>query len=117
MAYFKVHDSELGANDRTWLGSDHNIRKTHVLNAAEFSGDVVPSGTPVELDENGLAVPYDTGQLRGFLYSDYPLEHGDYPVAVVVHGDIKVGNLPVEFTPTAGNAFTYNVPVSEGGEG
>jgi len=113
MAYFKNHGPELGANDRTWLGSDHNIRKTHVLKADAFEGDSVPSGTAVQLDGDQLAVPYAGGTLRGFLYNDYPLEHGDYPVAVVIHGDIKVNNLPdEEFTPPAGSAFTFNAPVA-----
>lgn len=122
MAYFKIHGPELGANDRTWLGSDHNIRATHVLNAAAFDGDVVLSGTPVELDADLLAVPYAGGELRGFVYSDYPLDNGNYPAAVVIHGDIKVNNLPVDFVPPAGTAFTFNAPVGaagtgEGGEG
>ena len=116
MAYFKDHGSELGANDRRWLGSDHNIRKTSVLKASAFTGDSVLSGTPVQLDGDGFAVPYTSGALRGFVYNDYPLEHGDYPVAVVIHGDIKVDKLPVEdFTPPAGSAFTYNAPVAASG--
>lgn len=116
MAYFKDHGSELGVNDRTWLGSDHNIRKTHVLKASAFTGDSVRSGTPVELDADSLAVPYAGGTLRGFVYNDYPLDNGDYPAAVVVHGDIKVNNLPVDdFTPPAGTSFTFNAPVAQEG--
>ena len=111
MAYFKDHGSELGANNRRWLGSDHNIRKTHVLKADAFSDEGVAAGTPVELDGDGLAVPYAGGELRGFLFSDYSLEHGDYPVAVVVHGDIKTKFLPVEdFQVPAGTAFTFDAP-------
>lgn len=111
MAYFKDHGSELGANDRTWLGSDHNIRKTIVLNVASFTGDSVRSGTPVQLDAGGLAVPYTTGTLRGFVYNDYPTGGGNYPAAVVVHGDIKVNNLPVAgFNPPVQSAFTFNAP-------
>ena len=116
MAYFKDHGSELGANNRRWLGSDHNIRKTHVIDASAFSGDAVLSGTPVQRDGDRV-VPYAGGELRGFLYNDYPLEHGDYPVAVVVHGDIKTQFLPVDnFTPPAGTSFTFDVPTAaEGG--
>lgn len=116
MAYFKKHGPELGANDRRWLGSDHNIRKTHVIKSSAFPGESVLSGTAVELDGDKLAVPYAGGALRGYLYSDYPLDNGDYPVAVVVHGDIKVQFLPDEdFTPPAGTAFTYNAPVAASG--
>lgn len=116
MAYLKDHGPELGANDRRWNGSDHNIRKTHVIDASAFEGESVLSGTPVQRDGD-LVVPYAGGPLRGFLYSDHPLEHGNYPVSVVVHGDIKVQFLPVEdFTPPAGTAFTFNVPTATEGE-
>lgn len=112
MAYVKSEGPDQGVNDRTWLGSDHNIRKTETLNASAFDGDVVLSGTPVQVQGGGgpnagLLVPFDDGDLRGFVFSDTSLEHGNYPVAVVLHGHIVTENLPVDFDAPASSSFTF----------
>ena len=105
-----VTSETVAGGNLSWLGSRHGVAtaRTGTLKASAFSENIVRSGTPVSIDSDGLYVPYTDGVLAGFVINNINVEGGDEPVAILDHGRIVVGKLPVDFTiPDAPGAFTY----------
>lgn len=114
-----------GGGDDSWLGSAHAVDNatSGTLNADEFDVEdgIVLSGTPVAQGTGGptsssLLVPYDGGDLAGFVIGDHSIADGNKTVPILWHGRINVEDLPVdEFLEPVGNhQFTFN-PAFEGG--
>lgn len=107
----KLHSETFGASDYTWLASDHgtNNARTLTLDAAAFqtvqaASGKVPSGYPVALSGDRTVVPFTgTGTFAGHILEDQDARYGNIPVAVLVHGIVKTGLVPLKgFTaPTA----------------
>lgn len=100
---------------KSWLGSKHGVSEaqTFEVNAEAFTGDVVQSGTPVAV-VGGKLVPFNSGgsdgseNLVGFVVEDNHVSEGEPNAAVLLHGQVIVQNLPVEFTaPADPGQFIY----------
>lgn len=100
---------------RSWMGSKHGVSaaQTFEVNASAFTGNIVPSGTPVSVVD-GKLVPYkaegsDGSQnLVGFVVEDNHVAEGEPNAAVLMHGQVIVQNLPVKFTaPAQPGQFIY----------
>lgn len=105
-----IVSEKVGGGDDSWLGSRHGVvnAESGTLDAGEFSGDEVLSGTPVVKDGDKLAPAGDDAP-EGFVIGDHSVKNGDAIVPVLWHGRIKTQNLPVDtFTvPAEPGAFTY----------
>lgn len=97
--------------DRSWLGSTHGIDAcaTYGLTPAGFKtqvkNGVLPSGTPISVNE-GKAVPFDASKgLAGFIFNDLRVvnENELAAVAVLQHGTVFLDRLPVSFDEPAVN--------------
>lgn len=108
-----VTSETVAGGNLSWLGSRHGVvnARTGTLKASTFTDKLVPSGTPVSVDTDGLYIEYtaEGGKpLAGFIINDVSVADGDEPVAILDHGRIIVANLPVEFTaPATAGAFIY----------
>lgn len=100
---------------KSWLGSKHGVSaaQSFEVDAAAFTGDVVRSGTPVSV-VGGKLVPYNSAgadgsqNLVGFVVEDNLVSEGEPNAAVLLHGQVIVQNLPVEFTaPADPGQFIY----------
>lgn len=100
---------------RSWLGSKHGVSEaqTFEVDATKFTGGVLSSGTPVAV-VGGKLVPYKSDgsggseKLVGFVVDDNYVSEGEPNAAVLLHGQVIVKNLPVEFTaPADPGQFIY----------
>lgn len=105
-----ITSKKYGGGDDSWLGSRHGVANAEsgTLDAAQFEGGEVLSGTPVVKDGDKLA-PAGGAAPEGFVIGDHSVKDGDALVPVLWHGRIKTQNLPVDtfVVPAEPGAFTY----------
>lgn len=100
---------DLSAESRGWLrgghGTDPGSNPSVTLDLTAFDGlhpdGFIPSGTVVALNEDGLAVPYDsagTDNAYGLLFNSETVASGQERGvnAVLRHGNIDPSRLPFE---------------------
>ena len=105
---------KLGGGDHTWLQSTHGFQNaiTAMLDvstftkATHFPDGYFPAGIPVNY-ANTLAVkPYTgaAGEKLGFVLGDVVTDGTtDVDAPVLIHGIVKTGKLPVDFTEPSPN--------------
>lgn len=114
-----------GAGDQSWLGSTHGIGncRTATLDVSAFTAAThypdgyIPSGTPLNVADEGAATPWaGTGRL-GFLFTDQPVHGtGDIPAPVLRHGIVKADRVPGDFEfPANAPGFTFVGGTEEAG--
>lgn len=115
----KLRTESVGNGDQSWLGSTHGIGncRTGTLDISAFTAAThypdgyIPSGTAVNVADEGAVVPYTdgAGAELGFLFTDQKVEGtADLPAPILRHGIINVGNLPAAFTaPATGSAAGF----------
>lgn len=118
-----------GAGDQSWLGSTHGIGncRTATLDVSAFTAAThypngyIPSGTPVNVADEGAATPYTgaAGERLGFVFTDQRVTGEDIPAPVLRHGIVKADRVPGDFTvPASAPGFVFvGGTVDEGGEG
>jgi hypothetical protein len=106
----RLQSENVGAADRSWLGSTHAIAnaRTETIDISTFTPSThypngyIPSGTPVAI-VSGLLVPYDVtigtttgaGILAGHLLNDEKVVGStDFGVALFDHGRVKSAKVP-----------------------
>lgn len=95
---------------KSWLGSKHGVSEaqTFEVDATKFTGGVLVAGTPVSAVGGKLAPYASESGLLGFVVDDNDISGGEPNAAVLLHGQIIVQNLPVEFTaPADPGQFIY----------
>lgn len=110
-----VKRERVGGRDDRWLGSRHGVENARTVTLKSDGFDaledgIVPSGWPVELDENGFAIDWaGTNPIAGFVLDDVSVREGDAPAPLLDHGRINTQHLPVDaFTvPASAGAFVY----------
>ena len=113
----RLRSETYGPGDQTWLGSTHGLAnaRTSVLDLSAFTEAIhypdgyIPSGTPVNADDESAVVPWaGTGRL-GFVVTDQRVVGtADINAPILRHGIINVDNLPVAFTvPAADSNFVF----------
>ena len=100
-----VETKSYSRDDISWLGSRHgtDAQRSVTLDHTAFDG-AVPSGTPLAAGTGGKMAPYtgaDGQTLAGFLAGPVDATRADQTAAMLVHGQIIVDKLPVDFTPPA----------------
>lgn len=97
---FEPQVKKIAGANHTWLGSAHGVAnaQTGTLKADAFGGKdvIIPSGTPVKINSDGLLEPVkaEGDKLAGFILDDVKNAGDGNVIAYIWHGRILADRLP-----------------------
>lgn len=114
-----------GAGDQSWLGSTHGIGncRTATIDVSTFTATThypngyIPSGTPLNVEDEGAATPWDGEGRLGFLFTDQRVSGtAGIPAPVLRHGTVKADLVPGDFNfPANAPGFVFIGGTEEAG--